>query len=231
MTYERQAFNDHLAGLRWKQGQHVFIAGPTESGKTTLAKSLLDKRSHVVAFGVKPRDKTLSKDFADWSFVESWGDIEPWMNKIVIWPKPKRKEDAVDWADRQTRVFKEAFNKLTKATNWGVFIDELAYMVNPKFGGVGKQIEMLHYIGRSSGMSILSLAQRPAHVPLAVISNSSHAYVARTYLAEDVKRLSNLGGVNAKELANELAALPTRHDFIYQPSLAGGSPAIINTRQ
>lgn len=225
-------FQDHMRQLRWEQGQHVILSGPTGSGKSTLAKSLLEKRGHVVGFAVKAKDPTLMTEFKDWSFVEDMTDVEQWMNRVIVWPRPKRKEDTDEWRSRQRKSFKYAFDLLLKkGDGWGVYIDELAFMSNPKFGGVGNQIEMMHYIGRSAGTSALSCVQRPAFVPLAVMSNASHAYIAKTHMQEDLKRLSNLGGVNQKELSRVVTGLPTRHDFVYQPTLVDGHAAIVNTHR
>lgn len=224
-------FADHVRDLRWAQGEHVFISGPTGSGKTTLAKSVLEKRGHVIGFGTKAHDPTLKNEYKGWQFVEHISDVEPWMNRVILWPKPKRKEDTDAWLQRQRKAFADAYNVLLKATGWCVFVDELAYMTNPKFGGVGRQIEMMHYIGRSAGLSAISLAQRPAFVPLAVISNTSHAYIAQTHLSSDLKRLADLGGVDQKSLSRTVTALPTRHDFVYQPTLAEGRAGVVNTRK
>lgn len=221
-----------MKSLRWAQGQHVILSGPTGSGKSTLAKSLLEKRGHVIGFAVKAKDPTLKEEYKDWSFVEDMTDVEKWMNRVIVWPRPKRKEDTDEWRARQRKSFKYAFDLLLKrGDGWGVYIDELAFMSNPKFGGVGNQIEMMHYIGRSAGTSVLSCVQRPAFVPLAVMSNASHAYIAKTHMQEDLKRLSNLGGVNQKELSRVVTSLPTRHDFVYQPTLVDGHAAIVNTHR
>lgn len=224
-------WGEHVRSLRWEQGQHIIIAGPNGSGKTTLASDILDKRGYVVGFAVKAKDPTLKKEFPGWSFLERIEDVEPWMNRVMIWPKPKRKETTDVWRRRQQKVFKDAFDVLVKADGWGVFIDELKFMCDPKFGAVGSQIEMMHYISRSADVSCLSLAQRPSYVPLAVLSNASHAYIAKTYLAEDLKRLGNLGGVNVKELSKTVTALPSRFDFVYQPTLAEGTAGVVNVRR
>lgn len=224
-------FREHVAQLQWRQGEHVFIAGPTGSGKTTLASSIIERRGHVVMFGTKVFDPTIQKQFPGWSIVQDFSEIERWMNRVIIWPRLGRKGTGTDLLNLQRAVYKDAFSKLLRARNWCIYLDELKYMADPKFGGVGTEIEMLHYTGRSAGMSIISAAQRPAFVPLAVLSNASHAYIARTKLGSDAKRLAEMGNVDPKELARVVASLPSRHDFVYTPTLGEGRAGIVNTRR
>lgn len=226
-------FADHLKKLRWSQGDHVIIAGPTKSGKTTLAKSLLERRGYVFGFGVKAHDDTLRDEFKDWKFIDSVTELrnDKIANRVILWPRPKRKESGEAWAARQKQEFRNAYNILLTAKGWTVFHDELAYMTDPNYAGLGRQVGMLHFIGRSAGLTAVSLAQRPKNIPLAVLSNSSHAYIAQTHLEEDLKRLGDLGGVDRRSLSAAVSSLKTRHDFVYQPTLGNGKPAIINTRQ
>lgn len=219
-----------MRNFKWAQGDHVLIAGPTGSGKSTLAKDLLQKRGHVLGFGVKTEDPTLEKEFSDWSFVQSMSEVESWQNRVMLWPRPKRRESADAWRVRQREAFKEAFDVMIKARGWCIYIDELKYMCDPKFGGVGNQIELISYIGRSAKKTLISAVQRPSYVPLAVLSNASHAYVARTTLEEDIKRLGNLGGIDRRAMGEAIMTLPSEHDFVYIPALRQGTPGIVNTR-
>jgi hypothetical protein len=225
------SFADHLKQLKWSQGDHLVIAGPTKSGKTTLAKSLLERRGYVIGFGVKAHDETLEKEYKGWHFVDSIKEVTSTDNRVMLWPRPKRKESGDAWTARQKQAFRDAYNIMLTERGWTIFNDELSYMTDPQYAGLGRQIGQLHFIGRSAGITMVSLAQRPKNIPLAVMSNSSHAYIAQTHLEEDLKRLGDLGGVNRKVLSQAVTALQTRHDFVYQPALGNGRPVIINTHK
>lgn len=225
--YGAIGFDQHLKQLRWNQGEHVFISGSTGSGKTTLARSILERRGHVLAFALKVEDKTISQDYKDWSVVGSMKEVEPWMNRVILWPRLKKGGGAA-LLNHQATVIQEAFDHIFKARGWCLFIDELNYMC--KFMGVQKPIESLHYIGRSSGISLVTAAQRPAYVPLAVLSNASHAYVGKTRLATDLKRMSDFGDVDPKSTTRAIQGLPTKHDFLYMPTQGEGIAGVVNTR-
>lgn len=221
-------FDAHYRALKWRQGEHVFLSGSTKAGKTTLARRLLDKRQFVIAFCIKPHDSTVTEDFSDYNFVDSLRDVEGWMRHVMIWPRIK-KGSGEAWVAHQRAVLSHTFDKMIQAKGWTLFIDEVNYLSNPKFGGVGKQVELLHYVGRSSGLSLMTAAQRPAYVPLAILSNASHAYIARTRLASDLKRLADFGDIDQKATAAQIRALPSRHDFLYLPTQGDGTSAVINT--
>jgi hypothetical protein len=150
------------------------------------------------------------------------------MNRVILWPRTKRGGGA-ELIAHQSEVIQDAFDHLFKAKGWCLFIDELNYMC--KFMGVQKPIESLHYIGRSSGISLVTAAQRPAYVPLAVMSNSSHAYVGRTRLAGDLKRMGDFGDVDPKATTRVIQSLPTKHDFLYMPTQGEGVAGVVNTRK
>ena len=229
MSLDRISFADHLRELRWDQGDHVLIAAPTKSGKTTLASSLIERRSHAITFATKPRDTTLDREYKDWTTVSHPREVKAWMNRIIV--KAPEGKTIRETRDNQRRTFPLFFDFVYRDGGWCVYIDETLYMADPKFGGVGAEIEMMHYHGRSNGISMVTGFQRPAWVPKIIYSSAAHAYIAKTRDSGDLKRLADLGNVAPKELALEVAALPTRFDFVYTPSLGEGTSGIINTRK
>lgn len=230
---ESQPWAEHLAGLKWRQGEHVLISGPTGSGKTTLAADLVERRSHVITFATKNVDPTLDKLYADWDVVAHPREIRPGMDRVIIRAVPPRRAPKTMGAVRaaQRAVFPETFDFIYRDGGWCVLVDETLYMSDPKYGNSASQIEMLHYHGRSAGISMVCLTQRPAWVPKIIYSSASHAYIARTHDRADLARLSELANAEPDELRHAVRALPTRFDWVYTPSLGTGTPAVVNTKR
>jgi len=211
-----------MAGT-WKQGEHVLVTGPTGSGKTALARHLdeirIERGGHVVVMAAKlTPDETLLNDYKGFTRWDTWKkNREALDQKVLLWPNLKKAKNTDEAREIQREVFQEAFDRLFKIGKITLHIDEGLYMCNPEFMNMSGQIAMLHAMGRSSKLTIITLAQRPAHIPLITYSSASHAYVGRARELSDVKRLAELGGKQgSKELAARMGA-QGRHDFLWVP--------------
>lgn len=229
--HTRHPFRDHYKELDWKQGEHIFIAGPTSAGKTTLMSKLVPKRSHVVVFVTKLHDETFKNEFNGWARLEEWPKEGPpaWQNRILLWPKAV-KNDMAATLDKQRRVFSDAMNRIHTQGNRCVVVDEMLMFCDTRILNLGNQVGMLHYYGRSHGISMLTLTQRPAWIPRVVMSSVTHAYVAKTTDNEDIKKLSEMGGVDKREVAGNLMRLPDRHDYVYLNPQGDSPSVVVNTR-
>ena len=232
-VYQPQPFQQHLDGLRWAQGEHVLIAAPTGAGKSTMMQSIIQLRGHVVVFVSKLKDETFNPvrmKRNGWKIAKHWDDVDPKEHrKVLLWPT--KGEGMLDIIAHQRVVFADALNKINKAGGWCIVIDEAHYTSDPQFLGLGKHIALLHHQGRSSGISVVTLTQRPSWIPKIIYSSVSHAYIARTRDADDLKRLSQLGGVDSKEVADNVYRLPTRFDYVYVPTQTSRPPRVLNSRR
>lgn len=199
----------------WRQGEHVSIIGPTGCGKTTLESRMLDVRDYVVVFVTKIHDDTIRNDFPGYERIEKWPPPKAWMNKVLLWP---RHEETIRGTYRKQRaVFKDALDRIFVERNWCVVFDEQHYMCREL--GLDLENAMLLQQGRSSGLSVVNGTQRPAWVPVVTYSSATHAMIWRTTHREDLRRLSQLGGVDMRQMQANLLRLG-KHDFVY-----------VNTRQ
>lgn len=211
-------WNDFLERFRWKQGEHVLVIGRTGQGKTTLLSRLLPMRRYVCLFATKAYDPTLSKAFPGFEVVEEF-PRRPQSDRLMLWPRTSG--SLRELVARQGVVFQDALDRIFTDRGWCVAIDETHYMTTEL--GLGQELAMYQHQARSSGISVVSGVQRPAHVPVITYGSASHAFIGRQNEPADLKRLSALGGVDAKEAAQIVATLP-KYEWIYLDNTGHSDP-------
>ena len=230
-AYAAEPWPAHLKRLKWRQGEHVLVSGPTSAGKTTLAAQLLPRRSHVVMLVTKLKDPTFASEYKGWERLEKWpkGGPPSYMRRILLWPKPEKTTRATILKQRD--VMRDTLDAILHEGGRCVCVDEGLYFSDPKYLGLSTELGMMHYTGRSAGISMVTLAQRPFYLPKVVLSSITHGYFARTRDKDDLKRLADIGSVDTKEVAANLATLSDRHDYVYLNPQGDARSAVVNTRR
>lgn len=177
---------------------------------------MLDVRDYVVVFVTKIYDDTLTGDFPGYERIEKWPPPKAWHNRVLLWPKPEA--TIRDTYRKQRAVFKDAMDQIFRERNWCVVFDEQHYTCRQL--GLDVENAMLLQQGRSSGLSVVNGTQRPAWVPVVTYSSATHSMIWRTTYRDDLRRLSELGGVDMRDLQRNLLTLD-KHDFIYVNSRSG----------
>jgi hypothetical protein len=218
-------------GRQWKQGDHVLDVGPTQSGKSLLARELVfQNRKFAVVMGTKPRDKTLDEYIAGgfvridhWPPVsKDFRDQQDGMARFILWPKIREVGDALKYRP----LYKKALEGIyvdggEGGGNWTVVIDETLFFCDMSHGlGLGPTLAMLAYGGASTGLSMMFLMQRPAGVPRILWQSCTTALLFHMGVTNDVREMASLGTVPPKAVVETIQHLEGHH-FLDLPLRAG----------
>lgn len=226
----------------WRQGQHVGLIGPTESGKSTLEFSILPMRDYTVFFATKPRDPTLEA-FADQAGYVRMTEYPPMkrsgfrkreytpeeMPRRLLWPDAR----ALDSDVKQQEIFTEAFKRVYAQGGWCVVWDEFWMMT--QILGLERQARIMLQQARSNDNSFVMGAQRPARIPLEMYDQTTHLFFWRDNDESNLKRISGIGFLAADPIKWLVANLEpfqtlyvnTRKGWMYRttaPELKLGAP-------
>jgi hypothetical protein len=171
--------------FRIRRDQRAFFVGKTGSGKTSLAKALLYKQNHVCILDPK-RTFSLPERwphtiYTDVNGVVSHNEAETLIYRPTLDEMRTGCDQFFYWAfDRQNTL---------------IYVDEVISIVNgPR---IYPGYETVLKMGRERNVGCWSATQRPASVPLAIMSESEHFFVFRLTNIEDRKRVSDWTGHTA----------------------------------
>lgn len=219
-------WNDFAAYFapNWKQGQHVALIGPTDSGKTTLALNLLPIHIWVCIFATKPHDDTLSALISKTKRKVPGGQyvrIDKWEHlslrkypRRILWPDAKDLYSAT----KQAQVFQHALAVIYREGGWTVYMDELWFMTAEL--KLSHEVRMYLQQSRSNNVTLVISSQRPSRIPVEVYDQSRHLFFSRD---NDERNLSRISGIawKSRQIIMNLVANLEAHEFLYVNTVTG----------
>jgi hypothetical protein len=211
--------------FEWRQGQHVGMIGPTDSGKSTLAYSVLPLRKYNTFFATKPADPVLEK-FAKLGGYEKISDWPPKaglgrravvadkMPRRLLWPDASQ----IGSVTHQTAVFKRALADIYAQGGWTVTWDEFWYQT--QMLDMEEESRILLQQARSNDISFVMGAQRPSRIPLELYDQTTHLLFWRDNDEANLKRMGGIGWLSAGPIRAFVANLDP-HQALYINTRSG----------
>lgn len=205
----------------WLVSEHVTLVGTTGDGKTVLAKDLCNMRKYVVVVATKKADESLDKFSKDEK--NKWYTVKHWppdfhMNHVLYWTRPK---ELGDFTEQRYKVFEVLADVYYKG-GWTCYMDDTFYISNTL--RLGEQVKMLYTQVRSQDVSLLGSIQRPAWVPVEVLSQSTHMLIFGLHNENDVETSAKEQGIKPSILKEAVHQLK-KYDFIWVRK--GREPVIV----
>lgn len=222
--------------FEYHAGEHMTFIGKTQSGKTTLAFELLDEVTTpdlpAVVLVMKPKDPTPAKWARRLGYrrVRTWppanGHLPAWAPQDVrprgwvLWPKlGDINADSGTLIDQFHTCLAENYAQAARRRGRPriVFADEVVGITKLRVPGITSPLpdDLDAYWMRGSGMGVALWAacQRPFHAPLNAYEQSAHLFLWRSTDARNVKRYSEIGGVNPALVHKVTSSLSGRDCF------------------
>jgi hypothetical protein len=210
---------------QWKQGDHILDVGPTQSGKSLLARELVvGGRKFVVVMGTKSKDPTLDA-YLDAGFVriDHWPpvprdfrDQAEGMARFILWPKIK----SVDDLHRFRPLYEKCLHSIYVDGNWTVVVDETLWFCDKAGLDLGRLLGTMAYGVASNGVSLVFLMQRPAGVPRILWQSCTTALIFHMGVTNDMREMGSLGTVQPKAVVEAIGNL-RGHEFLDLPCRGG----------
>jgi hypothetical protein len=212
-------WKDFIRNFIWRQGQHITIVGLTDSGKSTLAKELLRKRDFVIMLATKRLDP-LYREFEQEGYVtvKSVDELvqknkelkEGEKGRFIF--KPPIKDVSKTALLDQAEEFRKVLVFIYQTGNWTVFSDEVRYLTdNLKLRA---EFEVLWLQGRTLGIAIVALTQRPVSVPLLAFDQAYYQFIFRINHEDDIDTVARYSGSFKGDVRFTLPRL-AKHDFLF----------------
>lgn len=164
-----------------KQGEHSFIAGLTGSGKSELAQIYLSGKDNAICLDTKGTEEWWRiPDVKVFTRLDEL--VKFTYGKAIYRPR---------WEELNQNYFNSFFEWIYKRGNTDVWIDE-AMNVCPNATVIPEYYKGCLTRGRTLGISVWSLTQRPKTIPLVIMSEAKHFFIFDLNLEADRKRIMEI---------------------------------------
>jgi hypothetical protein len=201
------------ARVRFKQGEHITIVGTTGSGKTVLARELLEYRNYTAVLGTKNEDEELYEPFQQRGYqLTDQFDPKPAKHESRIIFRPRLSTPDRKGIEKQRDAFERMLFAVWDYGGWTLYADEIWYLTNEL--RLDQTFKLFWTAGRSNHITIVAATQLPVSIPLLAFDQATHLFLFRNSDKRRIDRMAEFAGADVDVLRYLIPRLP-KHEFVY----------------
>lgn len=215
--YER--WDRFATKVNFRQGEHITIVGTTGSGKTVLARELLEYRNFTAVLGTKNEDNELYKPFEKrgYELVDQF-DPKPGRDESRIIFRPRMTTPDRKGIAKQREAFERMLFQVWEYGGWTLYADEIWYLTSEL--NLDQTFKLFWTAGRSNHITVVASTQLPVSIPLLAFDQATHLFLFRNTDRRRIDRMSEFAGADSDILRYLIPRLP-RHEFVYVDTRRG----------
>lgn len=158
---------------------------------------------------------TSDLDGLTWTADPHQGHPEPTTPRVVYWPQQPDKIPEAERLALQASAMRKGLGWADRTGRWCVVIDETMWMVDRL--RLDKELDSLWFQGRTQGLSVVALAQRPSRVPRLAFSQADYFFFGKFSDQRDLETLRDISSTIPGDLiAESIRRLSkTDHEFLF----------------
>lgn len=205
----------------WRPGEHVTIVAPTGHGKTHLGLTLAELSRYVLVLATKRKDPLVA-DLAGRGYLIApnvdavlWAESEPVTPRVVVWPQFGEKVGARERLQLQAGAIREVLDWADKTGGWTILADETMWLHDNL--RLERELNTVWFQGRTQGLSLVALAQRPSRVPRLAFSQATYLFVGKYTDKRDIDTLREISSSVPRDLIERgiRALSKPAHEFLF----------------
>ncbi len=206
---------------QWKPGEHVTIVAPSGHGKTHLALELAELSRYVLVLATKRNDPLVAQLASDGYLVTPtpdgvlWAEREPVTPKVVVWPQFGDEVGAKQRMLMQAQALRDVLDWADKTGGWTIVADETMWLHDNL--RLERELSSVWYQGRTQGLSLIALMQRPSRVPRLAFSQANYLFLGKFADKRDIDALREISSAIPKELIEQgiRSLSKPEHEFLF----------------
>lgn len=207
--YSEQSYSPEWERIRPGIEEHAFICGMTGSGKSLLARFIVNDPIKEYSIVYDPKHSRTISAWPYQEFIYSWDelqDVGAEDYRIVYRPDLDEADDKA----MQLAFFRWVYVQ----RHIRCYVDECSELLGET--RPNRYLKGCIMRGRELGISMICTTQRPSGIPIITMSEATRLFIFRLNMPEDQQRISDIAGFSKIQIAT----LPP-HKFLYWDAYHG----------